>query len=150
MSRFLQLLFFYFFQIIEAPFPKEAKNKEENMESPNSHAIVEVGLDEISLTLGFDFEMFQAKDIELPNSRAVVVISLDGIPLILNVDPEMPCSLMEEVNPFHVIFDLNGVLIATHFNRGFCIIILYLGILGEMPCSIPSLYLCYILMSQYI
>jgi hypothetical protein len=82
MSGFLQLLFFYFFQIIKAPFPKEAKNKEENMESPNSHAVVEAGLDEIPLTLGFDSQMFQAKDVELPNSCAVVVVSLDEIPLI--------------------------------------------------------------------
>ncbi len=29
------------FQIIDAPFPKEVEDKEENMELPNSHTIVE-------------------------------------------------------------------------------------------------------------
>jgi hypothetical protein len=39
------------FQIIYAPFLKEAKDREENMESPNSRMVVEAGLDEIPQTL---------------------------------------------------------------------------------------------------
>jgi len=47
-----------FFQIIDAPFLKEAEDREENMESPNSHMVVEVDSDEIPQTLGLDFQMF--------------------------------------------------------------------------------------------
>ncbi len=74
------------------PFLKEVENRKENMESPNSCTVVEVGLDEI--------------------------------PSTSNVDSEMPHSPIAKVNPFHVIFDLDGVLIATHFDKGSCIIIL--------------------------
>ncbi len=42
------------FQIIDAPFPKETKDREENMELLNSRTVVEAGLDEIPRTLGFD------------------------------------------------------------------------------------------------
>jgi hypothetical protein len=41
-------------------FPKEAKNKE----SSNSCTVVEIGLDEIPLTLGFDSQMFQMENVE--------------------------------------------------------------------------------------
>jgi hypothetical protein len=34
------------------------KDKEEGMEAPNSHVIVEASLDEIPLTLGFNSQMF--------------------------------------------------------------------------------------------
>jgi hypothetical protein len=36
----------------------------------------------------------------------------------------MPCSLATKVNSFHVIFDLNKILIATCFDRGFSIVIM--------------------------
>jgi hypothetical protein len=47
MSGLLQLLFVYSFQVIGAPFLKEVEDREEDMESPNSCTIVEIGLDEI-------------------------------------------------------------------------------------------------------
>jgi hypothetical protein len=46
-----------FFQIIDAPFLKEAEDREENMESQNSHMVVEVNSDEIPQTLGLDSQM---------------------------------------------------------------------------------------------
>jgi hypothetical protein len=64
------------------------EDREEVKESPNSHAIVEANLDEIPLTLGFDSQMPQVKDVESPNSRTVVTISLDDIILTLGVDSE--------------------------------------------------------------
>jgi hypothetical protein len=57
-------------------FLEEAENKE----SPNSCAVVEIGLDEIPLTLGFDSQMLQAEDVESPNSCTVVEVNLDEIP----------------------------------------------------------------------
>jgi hypothetical protein len=47
-----------FFQIIDAPFLKEAEDMKENMESPNSHTVVVADLDEIPQTLGLDSQMF--------------------------------------------------------------------------------------------
>jgi hypothetical protein len=32
------------------------------------------------------------------------------------IEEKRPCSLLLEVNVFHVIFDLNGVLVATRFE----------------------------------
>jgi hypothetical protein len=46
------------FQIIDAPFPKEAEDREKNMELPNSRMVVEADLDEIPRNLGLDFQMF--------------------------------------------------------------------------------------------
>ncbi len=57
------------------------------------------------------------------NLCTVVVVSLDEIPSTLNVDSGMPCSLVTKVTSFHVIFDLNEVLIATCFDRGFSTVI---------------------------
>jgi len=57
--------------------------------------------------------------VESLNLRTVVVINLDVIPSTLNVDSGTPYSLATKVSSFHVIFDLNEVLIATCFNRGF-------------------------------
>jgi hypothetical protein len=34
------------------------------------------------------------------------------------VDSPMPCLPSLEVSPLHVIFDLNGVLVTTCFDRG--------------------------------
>jgi hypothetical protein len=64
--------------------------------------------------------------VESLNSRAIVVVSLDDIPLTLNVDSEVLHSPIAKVNSFHVIFNLEGVLIATHFDRGSCTVILCL------------------------
>jgi hypothetical protein len=57
-SDFYNYYLFIFFQIINVPFPEEAKDKEEDRELPNSRMVVEIGLDEIPSTLGFDFQMF--------------------------------------------------------------------------------------------
>jgi hypothetical protein len=51
---------------------------------------------------------------------------LDEIPSTLGVDSSVLCLHAAKVNPFHVIFDLNGVLIATNFDRDSGIVILYL------------------------
>jgi hypothetical protein len=93
------------------------KDKEEGTESPNSHAIVEAGLDEIPPTSGFNSQMFQAKDVELPNSHVVVVVGSYEIPSTSSVDYEVPHLLTTEVNLFHVIFDLNKFLITKHSNK---------------------------------
>ncbi len=55
-------------------------------------------------------------------------VSLDEIPSTSSVDSPVPRSHAMEVNPFHVIFNLNKILIATHFNRGSCIVTLHLGL----------------------
>jgi hypothetical protein len=68
--------------------------------------------------------MFQVEDVESPNSRAVIVINLDEILMTSGVDSDVPYLLTTEVSPFHMIFNLNGVLIATNFDRGSCTIIL--------------------------
>ncbi len=65
---------------------------------------------------------------ELPNSRAIVVIDLDEIPLTSNVDSEVPHSPMAEVSPFHVIFNLNKILITTCYDKGFHIVIFHFGL----------------------
>jgi hypothetical protein len=96
---------------------------EEDKRSPNSLAVVEVGMDEIPVTLGFNSQMPYTKDVESPNSCAVVVIDFDEIPLTLSVDFEVPCLHAVEVSPFHVIFDLNKLLIPTCFDKGSCTII---------------------------
>ncbi len=139
-SRFLKLLFVCFFQIIRAPF----FDKAENRELPNSCTVVEVGLNEIPLTLGFNFQMFQVEDMELPNSRAIVAISLDEIPSTLNVDSKVPHLPMVEVSPFHVIFNLNKILITTCFNKGFHIVIFRFGLKEFMgKCLLQfQIYIC--------
>jgi hypothetical protein len=68
-----RLFFVFLFYIVRVPFLEEVKD----VESPNSCALVEVGLDEIPSTLGVNSLMFH--------------------------------SHVAKVNPFHVIFDLNGV-----------------------------------------
>jgi hypothetical protein len=55
-------------------------------------------------------------------------VSLDEILLTLGVDFTMHHLFMAEVGPFHVIFDLNGVLITTCFDKGSHNIILCLGL----------------------
>jgi hypothetical protein len=63
------------------------------------------------------------ENVESPNSRTVVVVDFDEIFLISGVDSEVPCLPMVEVSPLHVIFNLNGVMITTHFDKGFCTVI---------------------------
>jgi len=58
----------------------------------------------------------------------VVVIDLDENLSILGVDIEMFHLPMVEVSLFHVIFDLNKVLITTCFDRGSHTIIIRLGL----------------------
>ncbi len=87
---------FIFFQIIGAPFLEEAKNKEEDKESPNPCMVVEASLDEIPLTSNFDSQMPQAEDVETPNSHAVVAINLNEILSTLNVDFEVLVHLQQK------------------------------------------------------
>jgi hypothetical protein len=61
--------------------------------------------------------MHQVEDVELPNSHKVVEVGLDEIPSTLGVDSEVLHFPLVEVKPIHVIFDLNGVLIATRFDK---------------------------------
>jgi hypothetical protein len=67
----------------------------------------------------------EVEDMELPNSRTAIEVGLDEIPSTLGVGSPMPCLHVVEVSPFHVIFDLNGILITTCFNKGFCTIIFH-------------------------
>ncbi len=88
-------------------FPEEVEDRE----LPNSHAV-----DEIPSTSGFDSQMPHAEDVELLNACLVVEVDLNEIPSTLGFDSTVLRSLAMEVSPFHVIFDLNKVLIATHSN----------------------------------
>jgi len=65
--------------------------------------------------------------VEWPNSR-VVKIGFDEILSTLSVDSTMFHSLAVKVSPFHVIFYLNKILIATHFNKCSCTIIFHFGL----------------------
>jgi len=89
-------------------FPKEVEDRE----LPSSHAV-----DEIPSTSGFDSQMPHAEDVESLNSCLVVEVGLNEIPSTLGFDSTVPCLLAMEVSPFHVIFNLNEVLIATHSDR---------------------------------
>jgi hypothetical protein len=55
-------------------------------------------------------------------SHQIRIWFLKLIPLTLDVD-FIVRLLATEVSPFHVIFDLNEVMITTCFDKGFCIII---------------------------
>ncbi len=55
---------------------------------------------------------------ELPNSHIVVEVNLDEIPSTSGGDSLVLRLLTLKVSPFHVIFNLNGVLIATRFDKG--------------------------------
>jgi hypothetical protein len=99
-----------------------------DVELLNSCLVVEIDLNEIPPTSGFDSQMPQVKDMESLNSCLVVEVDLNEIPSTLGFDFVVLRSLVMEVNPFHVIFNLNEVLIATHFNRGSHAIILHIGL----------------------
>jgi hypothetical protein len=66
--------------------------------------------------------------VELPNSCTIVEISLDEILSTSSGNSPLPCSHVVKVSPFYVIFDLNRVLITTHFNKGFCTVIFRFGL----------------------
>jgi hypothetical protein len=61
--------------------------------------------------------MPHVEDVELLNSCLVVEIGLNEILSTLCFYSTVPHSHTMEVSPFHVIFDLNKVLIVTHSNR---------------------------------
>ncbi len=65
---------------------------------------------------------------ESPSSCATVEVGLDEILSTSSGNSPLPCSHVAEVSPFNVIFDLNRVLITTHFNKSSCIVILHLGL----------------------
>jgi hypothetical protein len=90
--------------------------------------VVESSLDEIPLTSGFDSQMPKVEDAKSLVSCVVVVNDLDETLSILGVDIEMFHLPMVEVSLFHVIFDLNKVLITTCFDRGSHTIILCPGL----------------------
>jgi hypothetical protein len=60
----------------------------------------------------------EVEDVESPNSSAIIQVGLDEIPSISGGDSLVLCSHTMEVNPFHVIFNLIGILITTCFNKG--------------------------------
>jgi hypothetical protein len=64
--------------------------------------------------------------VELPISSTVIEVSLDEILLTSSGKSPMPHSHAAEVSTFHMIFNLNKFLIATHFDKGFHIVILCL------------------------
>jgi hypothetical protein len=68
------------------------------------------------------------EDVELPNSCTVVEVNLDEIPLISSVNSPMLHSPTAKVCPFHVIFNPNGIMITTCFNKCSCTIIFRHGL----------------------
>jgi hypothetical protein len=56
--------------------------------------------------------------VKLSNSRAVVEINLDEIPLISGGNSLVFHLLVMKVSPFHMIFNMNKVIIARHFDKG--------------------------------
>jgi hypothetical protein len=55
------------------------------------------------------------EEVDSLNSFAIIELGLDEIPLILGINSLMLHLPSPKVNPFHVIFNLNEVLIATRF-----------------------------------
>jgi hypothetical protein len=91
--------------------------------------------------------------VESPNSHAAIEIGLDEILSTSCGNSPLHCSHVVEVSPFYVIFDLNGILITIHFNKGFSIVIFCPSLkefLEKCSCIIPSLYLVCNLTSQYL
>jgi hypothetical protein len=60
----------------------------------------------------------EEEKIELPNSRALVELRLDEMPSTLKVDSKVLHSPLTKMNPFHFIFYLNGILVATRLDKG--------------------------------
>jgi len=57
----------------------------------------------------------EAKDVESPKFMHHHSIE---IPLTSGGDSLVPCSPASKMSPFHVIFNLNGILITTDFDKG--------------------------------
>jgi hypothetical protein len=75
----------------------------------------------------------KVEKMESPYSCTFVVLRLDEMPLTLGVDSLMLHSPSVKMNPFHVIFYLNRILVVTHFDGGYhkapsCTVILLLGL----------------------
>jgi len=74
------------------------------------------------------------EEMESPNSCTFIILRFDEMPLTLGVDSLVFHSPSTEMNPFHVIFYLNKILVVEHFDRGgyhkapSCIVILLLGL----------------------
>jgi hypothetical protein len=66
--------------------------------------------------------------VDSPNSCVAFEIGLDEIPSTSGFDSIMFHLPTTKVSPFHVIFNLNKILITTCFNKGFRIVILHLGL----------------------
>jgi hypothetical protein len=54
-----------------------------------------------------------AKEVELPNSRTFGEHELHEMPSTLGVHSPMPHSPSPKVNPLHVIFNLNKILVTS-------------------------------------
>ncbi len=52
------------------------------------------------------------------NSCTIVELCLDEIPSTSGGDSQMPLLPSPKVSSFHEIFNLNGILIATRFDKG--------------------------------
>ncbi len=121
------------------------KDNEEDGELPNSHVIVEANLDEIPLTSGFNSEMPQVENVESPNSHVIVAINLNDFLKNLGVNVIVHYSFTVEVGPFHVIFYMNGDLIATCFNKGSHNTILCFGLKELLEkCLVQFVYIWFI------
>ncbi len=80
------------------------------VEFPNSFKLV-------LLIIGVTF-LEVPKDVESPNSRSFSEQKMHEMPSILGIDSQVLHSPSLKVSALHVIFCLNGVSIATCFNRG--------------------------------
>jgi len=63
--------------------------------------------------------------VESPNSCAAIEVDLDEILSTSSGNSPLPYSHVVVVSPFYVFFNLNKVLITTHFNKGSCIVIFH-------------------------
>ncbi len=59
----------------------------------------------------------EVEEVASPNLWAFGELEVHEMPLTSRVDSQMLRLPSLEVSPLHVIFDLNKVFIATHFNR---------------------------------
>jgi hypothetical protein len=66
--------------------------------------------------------------VESPNSHVAVEVGLDEMLSMSSGNSPLPCLHAMEVSPFYVIFDLNRILITTQFDKGFCTVIIHLGL----------------------
>jgi hypothetical protein len=69
--------------------------------------------------------MPQVEGVESPNSCVAVEVNLDEIPSASGFDSVVLHLLVVKVTPFHVIFNLNEIMIVTCFNKTFHTTILH-------------------------